>query len=415
MNAAILTIGTELLMGTTVNTNSAYLSTQLNELGINVLYHVTVGDNPKRMREAFDTYFEKVDMIVTSGGLGPTQDDITKEVGCASLGVELSIHQDSLDRIESFFSRLGRAMTENNIRQAYLPVGGTVLENSRGTAPGAIVEKNGKTLVLLPGPPNELKTMFESGVKPYITQSNSHNITSRYLSIFGLGESSVESSLIDLITEQTDPSLATYAKTGEVMLRVTSSFGSEEENNARIDKVVERVRAVLGNHLYSVENDSIEEYTSRLLIEKGFTISTAESCTGGLIASKLTDVPGISAVFDRGFITYSNEAKMEELGVSEGILKAHGAVSSECAEAMARGLYEQTGSDFSVAVTGIAGPGGGSPEKPVGLVYVAVYHQGEVYIKELKLSGHRERIRIYSMKTAFDMVRRIIENKWNGN
>lgn len=408
MNCCIITVGTELLMGNTVNTNAAYLSERLNALGINVLYHVTTGDNPNRLKEAFDYYREKVDLIITTGGLGPTQDDLTKEVISEALGLKMQVHQGSLDNLHEIFKKFNREMTENNYKQAYIPEGGTALKNARGTAPGVFVEKNGIKVVMLPGPPREIKPMFENQVIGLLQEWEQQTITSKYIRSFGIGESSLETLLQDMIDNQTNPTIATYAKTGEVAIRVTAGGRSEDENLALLQPTLIEIKERLGDKIYSEEDEELKQVVGKLLIDHAVTISTGESCTGGLLSAALTDVPGISSVFMGGNIVYSNEAKINQLGVKPATLDSYGAVSHETAKEMAAGLCNKYKTDIGIAITGIAGPDGGTELKPVGLVYIGVCYKGDVLSHGFKFSGDREKIRLYTVLNALDLIRKLL-------
>ena len=409
MNACIFSVGTELLMGSIVNTNTKYLSERLNELGINVLYHVSVGDNPKRLKEELDYYLSKVDLIITTGGLGPTQDDLTKEVISEYFGMELVTNESILEEIVEIFKSMNRNMTENNKKQALVPKGGKALRNRMGTAPGIFIEKNGKNVILLPGPPHEMKNLFEDHVFDILKSKDDKIISSMYIKVFGVGESKVEDMLKDLIDKQTCPTIATYAKMGEVEVRITAGGKNERENNILLEAMKDEIVSRLGKSIYSFTGESIQEAVGRMLIEKNISVSFAESCTGGLLSALITDVSGISKVFDRGVVTYSNESKMSELGVKKDTLDRYGAVSEETAIEMAKGLYDTTGSDICISVTGIAGPDGGSEQKPVGLVYIGVCYLGNCYAEKFNFRGNRSRIRNSSALNGFNLIRKTID------
>jgi len=411
MKAAIIAVGTELLMGKVTNTNAVYLSSVLNEYGVSVLYHITVGDNPKRLEDAVKSYMDEVDMIITTGGLGPTQDDLTKEIVSKALGVELVLDPVLKTEIQAFFKRINRNMTENNIKQAYKPTGSMTMENGHGTAPGFIIEKDGKTAVLLPGPPREMVPMVESGFVPYLKEQHAEEITTVWIRVFGMGESSVEDAIQDIVKTQTNPTLATYVREGSIAIRVTANGASEADNMKCIQPLVDEIKARLGNVVYSLKDETLDVYVGKLLMEKKISFSLAESCTGGMIASTLVGQSGISSVFDRGYVTYSNEAKQEELGVPLQTLIDHGAVSEETARAMVEGLRRKNGSRLCVGVTGIAGPGGGSKEKPVGLVYISVYFDDTLKVFKHNFHGNRTRVRQTAANFALDHVRKMIEGK----
>jgi nicotinamide-nucleotide amidase len=406
MKAEILAVGTELLMGQIANTNAQYISNRLPDVGVGVYYHSVVGDNPGRLKECLQLALSRCDTVIMTGGLGPTQDDLTKETVAELMGRKLVLHQESLDKITAFFEKLNRPMAQNNVKQAYLPENSIIIRNNNGTAPGCIIEKEGKAVILLPGPPSEMKLMLEETVLPYFSEKMEYKLVSRFLRIFGIGESSMEEQLIDLIENQTNPTLAPYAKEGEVTLRVTARCSNEEEGEALIAPVVEEIIRRLGSTVYSTEGKNLEQVAGELLLKKDITVAFAESCTGGLLSSRLTDIPGISRVFDRAIVTYSNEAKVENLGVKRETLEKFGAVSTETAEEMAAGIRSVAKTDLGLSITGIAGPGGGTAEKPVGLVYIALAHRNGVESKELKLWGNRDRIRNVACLYAFDMIRR---------
>lgn len=411
MKTAILSVGTELLMGQTVNTNTVFLSQQLNMLGHDVLYHYTAGDNPRRLKELMELAFRDCDLILTTGGLGPTQDDLTKEIACQVLKDKLVLHGESLDHIEAAFRRMNRPMTDNNRKQAYMPSRAAVFKNDQGTAPGFALEKDGKYMVCMPGPPREMKAMYESRVRPYLETRSDGYLVFRDVRTYGIGESQLETTLLDLISGQQDPTLATYAKEGESFLRVASKRRTREEAQIAVDDMVQRVVERVGEFVYSIDGEDLPQVVGKLLLEKNLSLSSAESCTGGLFASSIIDVPGISAVFDRGLVTYSNRAKVEELGVRQETLDTFGAVSEETAREMAEGLYRVTGSDVCISVTGIAGPEGGSEEKPVGLVYIALRCQDKIACRKIRMRNvGRSWNRNYAMLAMMDMIYRTISN-----
>ncbi len=412
MNAEVLAVGTELLMGQIANTNAQYISRRLPDVGVGVYYHSVVGDNPERLKESLALALKRSDAVIMTGGLGPTQDDLTKETVSELLDKKLVLHEESLKKIESFFKGVHRTMTENNVKQAYLPEGSIVMKNKNGTAPGCIIEKNGKTVILLPGPPSEMRPMFEENVIPYFEDRASYKLVSRFIRIFGIGESAMETQILDLIQGQVNPTIAPYAKEGEVTIRVTAKCARGEDGQELLGPVIEEIKKRLGNAVYSTEDKNMEEAAGELLISKGISLSLAESCTGGLIASRLTAIPGISRVFNRGIVCYSNQSKIENLGVNTETLQKHGAVSRETAVEMAEGILKNAKTDLGLSVTGIAGPEGGTAEKPVGLVYVALAHSGGVECKEFRFWGSRDRIRNVTVLNALDMIRRhVLEQK----
>ena len=413
--AEILCVGTELLLGEVVNTNAARISQKLATLGISVYHQSVVGDNPERLREALTEAFLRADLVVMSGGLGPTYDDLTKETVASLLGRELVTHRESLDSIKKFFaSRAGglAAMTPNNLKQALVPEGATVFANPNGTAPGLAVEReDGGTVILLPGPPRELEPMLESSVIPYLEGNTEAVLVSHNLHILGMGESAVENALRDLMESSDNPTVAPYAGDGEVRLRVTAKAPTREAAEAMTVPVIERIRnSVVGKFIYAVDAGSIERAFVGELRSRGLTVTTVESCTGGLIAKRLTDVPGVSAVFAGGCVTYTEEAKRLLAGVSAETLAQHTAVSRETAEEMARGIRQRLGTDIAIATTGYAGPDGGTEEDPVGTVYVAVSTTYGEAVKRLSLSPMRSRdyIRTVASSMALAMALEVV-------
>ena len=409
MKTAILSVGTEILFGQIVNTNTVYLSQQMNMMGFDVMYHYTVGDNPKRVEEMIDLAFQDCDLILTTGGLGPTQDDLTKEVACKALDDTLVMMDDVLEEITKYFKTLGREMTENNKKQAIMPSRATVFHNDAGTAPGFALEKDGKYIICMPGPPREMKRMFQKSVVPFLQSMIDGALYYRQIRFFGIGESMLETQLLDLIDNQTDPTLATYAKEGECSLRIASKRATEEEAEHAVDEMLEMVKERVGHYIYSCDDEELAQVVADRLMEQGLTLSSAESCTGGMFASTMTDIPGISQCFDRGLVTYSNQAKMEELGVSAGTLEKFGAVSEETALEMVEGLKRVSGSDVCISVTGIAGPGGGSEEKPVGLVYIGFSYGDKKICKKIQMRNvNRSWHRHYTLLCMLNVIYRNI-------
>ena len=400
MIAEILCIGTEILIGDIVNTNATYISKRLSEHGFDVLYHSVCGDNKTRLEETIKHALTRCDLLVTTGGLGPTYDDITSELCAKALGLSMYTDESVVEQLKGYFSKTGRVMTENNLKQALVPEGATVLMNDFGTAPGIAVEKDGKVLIMLPGPPREMKPMLDNQVLHYLSKYTDHVLFSSNVNIIGMGESSVEEKLYDLMTTSKNPTLAPYVNDGEVRVRVTGSGKTENEAKEIVAKTVEQVKNVLGKVVYDVDSKSIEHSLVKLLIEKKKTISTCESCTGGLVSAALTEVPGSSEVFGFGICTYANEAKMKLVGVKKETLAAFGAVSEQTAMEMADGIRKLSGSDIALSLTGIAGPGGGSMEKPVGLVYLGVSVGEKTYAKKMLLGQHATRDREYIRKLA---------------
>jgi nicotinamide-nucleotide amidase len=406
MNAEIIAVGTEVLLGDIVNTNAQYLSRRLADLGIYVYYQSVVGDNKERLKNSLKLAYSRADMVITTGGLGPTKDDLTKEVGSEFFQKPLLLHEESLKSIEDYFNKLNRNMTEANKKQAYIPEGAVVLKNNFGTAPGCIIDDSGKILVMLPGPPREMIPMFENHVVPYLKKYQKGVLVSKVIRIIGLGESEIVDNIKDLMDAQTNPTIAPYAKSGEAILRVTASAETEYKANLIIDPVINRIYDILKDNIYAMGDTTIENVVAKELIDKGITISTAESCTGGLLAGRLINYPGISSVFMEGAVTYSNESKMKRLGVKESTLEKYGAVSKETALEMAEGIAKASNTDIGLSTTGIAGPDGGTDEKPVGLVFVGLYINGNTYVKKLHLTGDRENIRNRTVIYSLDFLRR---------
>jgi nicotinamide-nucleotide amidase len=408
MNAEIISVGTELLLGEIVNTDAQFISEKLSQIGVSVYRQTVVGDNAERLENAVMSALKRSDIVITSGGLGPTQDDITKEILCKCMGERLVLHRESLVAMRAYFEHIKRPMVRLNEKQAYMPENGIVLPNNNGTAPGAVIEKKGKTVIMLPGPPNELKPMFEESVIPYLKSKSEYVFVSRVLQIFGIGESAVAEKLDNMLKNYTNPTVAPYAKTAGVRLRITAKCKSEDEGQALIEPVEAEIRALLGDAVFGEGDAEINEVVSDMLRKRKMTISAAESCTGGMFAKLITDLPGSSDILNESIVTYSNDAKMKYLGVKKETLDAHGAVSRETAYEMAEGICRQSGADVGVGITGIAGPGGGTAQKPVGLVYAGICIGGKTEVLELHLNGTRDKIRYSVCVNVFDAIRRKI-------
>ncbi len=409
--AEILAVGTELLLGGIVNSNAQALSRMLAGMGIGVYYHSVVGDNPGRLREALEFSKTRADVLITTGGLGPTCDDLTKKVVAEAFGKELVFHPACAEAIRRYFARSGRAMTDNNLQQAYLPEGCTVLDNEWGTAPGCAFESGGHYVVMLPGPPSECVPMFREKAAPWLAKLSEGVIHSKTLRIFGMGESHVESMLRERMNALTNPTLAPYAKEGEVELRITAQADSEAAADALIAPVEAEVRALLGDKVYGVDVESLEQVVLDGLKEKGLTLGFAESCTGGLMAKRLTDIPGASAVCKGGVVSYTNQVKANILGVSPALLEEQGAVCAEVARQMAQGARRVLNCDLAVSATGVAGPERDERDNPVGLVYMALAAQDGCWVRELNVSGsnrRRDRVRTIAASHGFDLVRRYL-------
>lgn len=406
MNAELIAVGTEILLGDIVNTDAQVISQGLSELGINVFYQTVVGDNPDRLRGVIENAKARADIIITTGGLGPTLDDLTKETLATVFDKKMALHQPSLDRIVGFFHDIGREMTKNNEKQAWLPEGCTVFVNEWGTAPGCAFEADGKHVLMLPGPPRECDPMWRECAMPYLYKLAGGCIVSHNVRVIGLGESAMEDKLHDMMARMTNPTIAPYAKVSECFARITAKADTAEEAEAMLAPVVREVCDILGEDVYGVDVDSLEQMVGDGFKARGLTLSVAESCTGGLLSKRITDVPGCSAYYLGGVCSYSNAVKTGILGVRKETLDKFGAVSSEVAEQMAAGVAKALGADVGVGITGIAGPGGGTEEKPAGLVYISVYYNGKNVTRKMQSRLGRDRVRNQAASTALDMVRR---------
>lgn len=405
MKAEIITVGTEILLGDILNTNCRYLSRELAAMGIEMYYQITVGDNEERLLKTLEESLNRSDIVICTGGLGPTEDDITKEVCAKYFGYELELHKPSLDAMIERFKHMNRVPTKNNEKQAYFPKEAYILKNDNGTAPGCIMEKEGKMIVVLPGPPKEMESMFENYVKPYLSKLTDDVIESEVLRIIGVGESKIENDILDIIDSQTNPTIATYAKGYECTLRITAKAKSVEEAKELIKPMSDEMKRRFGQSLYATGETSIEEVVAKMLVENNLKIAVAESCTGGMVSASLINYPGISSVFMEGCVTYSNEAKMKSLGVKKETLDVYGAVSDKCAKEMASGVAARYNTNVGIATTGIAGPGGGTDEKPVGLVYFGIYINGKVITKKYVFNGDRQGIRERATRTILNDLR----------
>ena len=406
----ILSVGTELLLGNIANTDAQTLSQGLSELGLNVYYHTVVGDNPQRAREAVAIAKKRADIIITTGGLGPTCDDLTKNVLAEAFGKKLVFDEPSAERIRSYFAKTKRPMTDNNLQQAMLPEGCTVLANDWGTAPGCAFQAEGVHVIMLPGPPSECRPMFQYRAKPYLQSLSEGVIASHTLKLFGIGESAMEAQLRDQMNAMSNPTLAPYAKEGECELRVTAKAPTDAEAQALLKPTVEQVKALFGSKVYGVDVSSLEEVVEGLLREKGMTIGVAESCTGGLMAKRLTDVAGASQVFLGGIVSYTNQVKAGMLHVPQHLLDQFGAVSPEVALAMAEGARKALGCDIALATTGVAGPDKDDWDNEVGTMFVAIATPDGTHVRPLKLGSRpvRARLRTQTAHHAFDLARRYL-------
>ena len=409
MVVELISVGTEILLGNIVNTNATYLAEKCALLGCSLYHQTVVGDNEERMEEAIRQAIERADIVILTGGLGPTKDDLTKEVTAKVFGRKLYMDEHSMARIRDYFEKIkSKKVTENNWKQALVPEGAIVIDNLNGTAPGLILEdkERGKAAILIPGPPNEMKPMFEHDIAPYLNKKQPEGIYSQMVKVCGIGESRAETMVADLMDAQTNPTLAPYAKTGEVHFRVTARACSEEAAEKLMEPMIEEMKKRFGDAVYTTEeNVTLEESVIRLLEEKKMTVTTAESCTGGKLSGRLLNVSGASGVYNEGYITYANASKEKILGVKHETLETYGAVSEQTAAEMALGAAKAAGADAALSVTGIAGPGGGTAEKPVGLVYIGCAVNGEVTVREYRFTGNREKNRDYAVVRAITLLR----------
>lgn len=407
----LISVGTEILLGDILNTDAQYLSIELAKLGISVIHQSTVGDNRERLLAQLDEAAKRSDIIILSGGLGPTSDDLTKEVCCEFFGKEMFLHEPTVEKIKEYFSSKGIEMAQNNLKQAMLPKDCVIFPNDNGTAPGMAIEKDGVHILVLPGPPRELKPMFQNCAVPYLIQFSDRIIVSHNIRTFGIGESSMAEKVNDLFDAQ-NPTVAPYAKDGEALLRVTAMAKTKEDAESLCEPIIEEIKNRLDAYVYGVDYNCIEEAVVAMLKEHHLKVATAESCTGGLIAKRITDVPGASEVFECGIISYANEIKHKVLGVSEDDLNKYGAVSEPVAKQMAQGALKVSGADIAVSVTGIAGPDSDSTDKPVGLVYIGLADKENVWVRVIRTSRRdRSYNRYVSASNALNMIRLYIDNK----
>ncbi len=407
MTVELISVGTEILLGNIVNTNAAYLAEKCAAFGLSCYHQSVVGDNEKRLEDAVRLALSRSDIVILGGGLGPTKDDLTKEITAKVFGRELYEDAHTKARIAEYFQQVrSSSVTANNWKQALVPEGARVIDNHNGTAPGLILEENGKTAILLPGPPNEMKPMFDRDVAPYLNSLQPEGIYSKMVKVCSVGESRAETMIMDLLEQQSNPTIAPYAKTGEVHLRVTARAVNEEQAEELMRPVMEELSRRFGDKIYTTREEvTLEEAVVQLLKEKNFTLTTAESCTGGLLAGRIMNVAGASAVYREGYITYSNDAKVKLLGVRKRTLDSCGAVSRETAHEMAEGAAKAADADAALSVTGIAGPDGGTKEKPVGLVYIGCSVTGKVRTEEFYLTGNREKNRDNAVVKALTLLR----------
>ena len=405
MKTEIITVGTEILLGDILNTNTHYLSNELANMGIDVYYQITVGDNEQRLLSQLKESFKRSDLVILTGGLGPTEDDITKEVCAKYFNMEMEFHEQSWDKIIEIHNKMNRKPTENNRKQAYFPKGSLILPNKYGTAPGCIMEKDKKTIIVMPGPPKEMKPMFDNYVKPFLLKDNKNILKSKVLRIIGMGESKIENDLLDLIDKQINPTIATYAKDGECTVRITAKGKNEKEVESLIEPISNEIKSRFKEKVYGEDDTAIEDEVAKILVDNNLTIAVAESCTGGMVAADLINYPGISSVFMEGCVTYSNEAKMMTLNVKKETLNTVGAVSEQCAKEMSEGVAARHNTNIGLSTTGIAGPEGGSEDKPVGLVYMGITIYNKTLVKKYIFNGNRQQIRSRACKTLLNDLR----------
>ncbi|TRW28674.1 competence/damage-inducible protein A [Criibacterium bergeronii] len=409
MKAEIINVGTELLLGETVNTNATFLAKELKLIGISVYHMSTIGDNQHRLKELLTSAFERSEIIITTGGLGPTKDDLTKQTVAAALGVDMIFNDGELEKLKKIFKHREKDLNEGNLRQAYFPDGAKIINNNNGTASGCIIENGKNIIIVLPGPPREITPMVKETIIPYLEKFSDQKFVSKVINVCGIGESIMEERVMPLIKAQENPTLAPYFKETGLILRAMASAKDELTAKKMLAPFVKEVEKLLGDNIYAYGEDlTMESVVGRYLMENNLTISTAESCTGGLLSGALINIDGISKVFKTGFTTYTNESKTEFLGVEKALLDKYGAVSKQVAEAMAIGAAKVANTDIALSTTGIAGPTGGTKEKPVGLVYVGLYVKGKTYVKKLNLMGDRQKIRTRAVREALDFLRRTL-------
>jgi nicotinamide-nucleotide amidase len=406
MTAEIICVGTELLLGQVVNTNAAYLGARLADLGIGVYRNTVVGDNHARLMAALAAAANSCNLVVLSGGLGPTDDDITRKVVADYLELPLQESQSAVRDIEAFLSHFSIEMNEKNRKQGFFPEGSVVIPNANGTAPGCLVDKDGVAYLLLPGPPAELQTMFEREVEPLLRGRSGTRFESRVIRISGIGEAQLEAAIQDFVDSQLNPTVAVYAGIGEASVRLTAAGVDRPDVAAALDSLHGTVKERLGHHVYGGEDDSLEKVVLRELESLGLRLAVAESCTGGALAARLISVPGASRVLEEGVVVYSDESKIRRLSVDANTIEEFGAVSEEVVSAMATGVAEGAGVDVGVALSGVAGPDGGTEEKPVGTVFIAVFLHGNITVRRYRLPGDREKVQRFSVTFALELLRR---------
>lgn len=411
MKAEMIAVGTEILLGDIVNTDAQVISMGLNELGIDVYYQTVVGDNPERLKEVLDIARKRSDLIITTGGLGPTLDDLTRETIAEAFGKQLVLHKPTLRRITAFFEQIGREMTQNNVKQAMLPADCKVLANDWGTAPGCVFEADGVHVMMLPGPPRECTPVFRTAGMAYLARLADGVIVSHHIRIFGIGESTMEEKLHELMEHSSNPTVAPYAKDGECLVRVTAKADTKEAAEQLLEPVVRQVCDQLGDVVYGVDVPDLAHAVAKVLTEKGLSLSVAESCTGGLLSKRITDVPGASVFYKGGACTYCNEIKVKVLGVKQETLDRYTAVSSQTAREMAEGIAKAYGTDLGIGITGYAGPDGGEDGTPAGTIYIGIYDRGRTQVRCILSPRGREGARWEAANHALDMILRAAEGR----
>ena len=411
MDAEIIAVGSELLTPFRQDTNSLYLTGKLNALGIEVRFKTVVGDDRARLRDVFEAALERSELIILTGGLGPTEDDVNREVVADVLGRPLHEVREIRRRLEERFSRLGRAMAENNLRQALVPEGAEWLDNRRGTAPGLWIEQDSVKIILLPGPPHELEAMFESACLERLERfAAGQRLRTRVYKVVGLPESEVDQRIAPATKQTTNPETTVLAVSGTIEVHLRARASTEEEAEALLAGLGDKIEMALGDHVFSTHGESLEEVVGMYLVMKQRTVAVAESCTGGLLSERLTRVAGSSSYFLGGAVCYSNELKTKLVGVSPALIEENGAVSKPVAQAMAEGIRGRTGASIGIGITGIAGPSGGTPEKPVGLVYISLADERGTQVREFRFPGDRERIRTWASMAGLELIRRRVRS-----
>ncbi len=411
MDAEIIAVGSELLTPFRSDTNSLFLTDKLNGLGIEVRFKTVVGDHRERLADALRAALSRSELIILTGGLGPTEDDINRDVVAGVLGRPLREVPEIRQQIEKRFARIGHVMSPNNLRQAMVPEGATWLENKNGTAPGLWIEHEGTIVVLLPGPPRELEAMFESACLPRLAPlAGGQRLHSRVFKVVGLPESEADQLIASIYKEYKNPTTTILAAPGAIEVHLRASAASDEEAEALLAELGDKIELALGDHVFSTHGETLEEIVGMYLVMKRKTLAVAESCTGGLLSERLTRIPGSSSFFLGGVVCYSNELKTKLCGVAENLLEQSGAVSKPVAQALAEGIRKRSGASIGVGITGIAGPSGGSPEKPVGLVFISLADERGTQIREFRFPGNRERIRHWASQAALELIRRRVRD-----